>query len=423
MRFRCLPGALALACTLTAAPAPAQAVRAFVGARVMDGTGAAPLDNAVVLVEGDTIRAVGRAGTVTIPAGAERIDLGGRTLLPGLINAHGHVQDVQGIAQGPHLLTRENLERQLRLYARYGVTSVLSLGGEGDPGVALRAEPARGRARLFAAWQSINSQTAPEATAVVDSVVAKGIDWLKIRIDDNLGSTRKMPVDAWQAVIDRGRQKGVPTAAHIFYLEDARAVLEGGARFIAHSVRDLPVDKALVALLKQQDACYSPTLMREVQAYVYEATPGFFSDPFFLKGVDPAVVAHYSDPARQADARRRPTNARYRAALAMAQRNLGTLARLGVRIAMGTDSGLPGRFQGYFEHEELRLMVESGMTPMQALVAATGDAAACIGKAGQIGTLAPGAKADLLVLRRDPTRNILATRTIESVWVGGERVP
>ncbi|MGE0394733.1 MAG: hypothetical protein AB7P67_14300, partial [Vicinamibacterales bacterium] len=171
MRASRLAG-LCFVISVTGVPAGAQTVRAFVGARVMDGTGAAPVENAVVLVSGGVVRAVGHANAVSIPQGAERIDVTGRTILPGFVNAHGHVQGTRDLEQGPQFLTIENLERQLGIYARYGVTSVLSLGGEGDPGVAIRARPPAGRARLFAAWQSIDGQTAAETTVAVDRVAA-----------------------------------------------------------------------------------------------------------------------------------------------------------------------------------------------------------------------------------------------------------
>jgi imidazolonepropionase-like amidohydrolase len=92
-----------------------------------------------------------------------------------------------------------------------------------------------------------------------------------------------------------------------------------------------------------------------------------------------------------------------------------------VRIAMGTDTGPPGRFQGFFEHLELEMMVDAGLTPMQALVSATGDAARCHRKAGEIGSLAAGAAADLLILNANPLENIRNMRSIESVWINGKK--
>jgi imidazolonepropionase-like amidohydrolase len=418
---RLLPSLLLVA---AAQPSAAQqpVTRVFTGARIVDGTGAAPIDNGVLVVQGDKITDVGRLGRVSVPKNARQVRVDGRTIMPGFINAHGHVQNTRGMASGPQFYTRENLTRQLTLYARYGVTSVLSLGGEGHIGVALRNEPASGRARLFVSNQVIGAPTAEGAAAAVDAVASTGADWLKIRVDDNLGTTAKMPAAAWQAAIERGAQKKLPAAVHIFYLEDAKAVLRAGARMIAHSVRDRPVDAELLQLFKQANACYIPTLMREVQAFTYESTPAFFADPFFVRYADMTEVEALKDPARQAQMRSSTTAQRYKAALDVAMANLKRLADGGVPIAMGTDTGLPGRFQGYFEHMELELMVKAGLTPAQAITSATGGAAACIGKRGVVGSLERGAFADFVVYRDDPTRDIRSTHSVESVWIGGQKL-
>ena len=142
------------------------------------------------------------------------------------------------------------------------------------------------------------------------------------------------------------------------------------------------------------------------------------------KGVDQSIVAQLSDPNRQAQFRASngyKSGQQYKAGLEVAKRNLKTLSSQGVRIAMGTDTGPPARFQGFFEHLELEMMVEAGMTPMQALVSATGDAARCHQKTGQIGTIAPGAAADLLILGANPLDNIRNTRSIEQVWIAGAK--
>jgi imidazolonepropionase-like amidohydrolase len=129
-------------------------------------------------------------------------------------------------------------------------------------------------------------------------------------------------------------------------------------------------------------------------------------------------------PDRQAQVRSNPNTGRFKQVLELASRNLAQLKKAGVRVAMGTDSGAsPNRFPGYFEHMELELMVKAGLTPMEAIVAATGDAAACIKRAGVIGTLQPGAWADLAVYAASPVTDIRNTRTLESVWVSGEKLP
>ena len=249
-------------------------------------------------------------------------------------------------------------------------------------------------------------------------------DLLKIRVDDNLGSTRKMPEPAWRAVIDEAHQRNLKVAVHIYSLADAKATLEGGADFIAHSVRDVPVDEGFIAMLKSREVCYSPTFTREISTFIYDATPTWVDDPFFVKGVTPDIIAQLKDSKRQAQVRNGAgwkAGQQYKAGLEVAKRNLKTLVDRGVRIAFGTDTGPPARFQGFFEHLELELMVEAGLTPMQALVSATGDAARCHQRAGQFGTLAPGAAADLLILGANPLDHIRNTRSIEQVWINGRK--
>ena len=385
------------------------------------------IDSGTVIVQDGRITAVGPAASTPVPAGATRVDVKGKTLLPGLINAHGHVAATQGLQSNPSFYTRDNLVRQLKTYGQYGFTSVFSLGDDQEAGFALRGEQAKGplnRARIFVAGPVITGDTAEAARAMTDKVAAMKPDLLKIRVDDNLGSSRKMPEPAWRAVLERAHELGYRVAVHVFYLADAMATLSAGANFIAHSVRDRDVDAAFASALKRQNACYCPTFTREVSTFIYDSTPPWVTDPFFVKGVDQSIVAQLSDPGRQAQFRSSngwKAGQQYKAGLEVAKRNLKTLSSQGVRIAMGTDTGPPARFQGFFEHLELEMMVEAGMTPMQALVSATGDAATCHQQAGQIGSLAPGALADLLILGANPLDNIRNTRSIEQVWIAGAR--
>jgi imidazolonepropionase-like amidohydrolase len=416
---------LLLILLLTAAPdaATPSRVKAFVGARVIDGTAAVPTENAVIVVRDGRIEAVG--AKVPVPAGAERIDVAGKTVIPGLINAHGHVGDVLGLRSGPELNTTQNVLRQLALYARYGITTVYSLGGDAEPGFRARdAQEAASldRARIHVAGPVIVAATPDEARLKVDEVAALKPDLVKIRVDDNLGTVAKMAPAVYQAVIDQAHQRGLRVAAHIYYLDDAKGLLRAGADFIAHSVRDRDVDDELIGLLKQRDVCLCPTLMREVSTFVYESEPAFFADPFFLRDADPAVLAELRDPKRQAALRTSPSAQAYKKALEVASRNLKRLTDAGVRIAMGTDTGPPARFQGYFEHMELELMAKAGLTPRQVLQSATRDAAACMKATDGIGTIRPGARADFLVLGRNPLEDVRNTRTIESIWIAGNLV-
>ena len=207
------------------------------------------------------------------------------------------------------------------------------------------------------------------------------------------------------------------------YLDDAKGLLEAGADLIAHSVRDDAVDDRLVALLMENDVCYCPTLMREVSTFVYESRPAWFDDPFLLKEANPAVVEELASPAYQERVRNSRAAPIYKAALERARTNLKTLADASVGIAMGTDTGPAGRFQGYFEHRELELMVEAGLTPLRAIVASTGEAARCLRVDEELGTLEAGKWADFVVLNANPIDDIRHTRNIESVWIAGNPVP
>jgi imidazolonepropionase-like amidohydrolase len=398
---------------------------AFVGGRVIDGSGRV-IDNGTVIVTGATIAAVGPAST-PVPAGATRVDLKGKTILPGLVNAHGHVAATVGLQSDPkQFYTRDNLLRQLRTYAMYGVTTVFSLGDDQQAGFVLRNEnhTAADRAKVFVAGPVINGATAEEARAMTVKVAEMKPDLLKIRVDDNLGTSRKMPEPAWRAAIDEAHARKLPIAVHIYWLADAKATLAAGAGMIAHSVRDTAVDEAFISDLKSRDVCYSPTFTREISTFIYDTTPPWVDDPFFLKGAEKGVPEQLKDPKRHDQVRNGAgwkAGQQYKAGLEVAKRNLKTLVDRGVRIAFGTDTGPPARFQGFFEHLELEMMVEAGMTPMQAIVSATGDAARCHRRAGQFGTLASGAAADLLIVNGNPLDNIRNLRQIDAVWINGKK--
>ena len=398
-------------------PSATRQLQAWVGARVIDGTGRPAVENATLLVRDGRIAAVGTR--VKIPAGARRIDATGKSIIPGLINAHGHVND----------------PAQLGVYLRDGITTVLSLGG--DKEFALREQNAKAPVgtvpHLYIAGPIQDSTAIPGAVAVktpdegrknVDELARNKPDFIKLRVDDFLGARPKMSPEIYQAVIDEARKQGIRTAAHVVLLEDAKGVLRAGVDYIAHSVRDHEVDEEFIGLMKKNHAFYCPTLTREVAVFTYSETPSFFSDPFFLKEADPAEIAKMQDPKRQETVRNDKGALWYKEHLPVAMRNLKILSDAGIPIAMGTDSGGgPGRFQGYFEHLELEYETRAGLTPMQALVSATSGAAKAINISAQVGTLEKGKWADFLVLSANPLDDIRNTRKIESVWIGGVQVP
>ncbi|HEY4656639.1 MAG TPA: amidohydrolase family protein [Cyclobacteriaceae bacterium] len=398
-------------------------VTAFVGADIIDGTGSDPIRNGVLLISDGRVLSVGSVSQVEVPEGAGVIDVSGKTIIPGIINAHGHVGDVKGIEPGHY--SAENIQDQLELYARYGVTTVVSLGDDGREAELFRAavdtSASPGRARLYIAGTVVSGTTPEDAVAVVDENMRMGVDFMKIRVDDNLGSGTKMSEEVYRAVIDRSHEHGIRLAAHMYYLEDAKALLRSGADFIAHSVRDVAVDSSLIRLLKERNVCYCPTLTRDLSTFVYGEIPDFFEDPFFLREVDTTILQPLKDPQRRLQVRQSRSAQTYKQGLQRALKNLKTLSDSGVVIAFGTDSGVSGRFQGYFEHLEMELMAEAGLSPMEILTSATGSAARCL-DLKDVGTLEPGKLADFVVLDKDPIADITNTRGISSVWIGGKSV-
>lgn len=402
---------------LAAAILPAHAqTKAFTNARIAGSD-----TPSVMVVRAGKIEAIGPK--VKAPKDAEAVDLGGKFVIPGLISTHVHISDSQGTK--PRAYTDENTQRQLNLFAQYGVTTVWSLGGEQGPALKARdsqMSPSLNRARIFLAGDVIVGKTPDEARAMVAKVAAIRPDVIKIRVDDQLGTAEKMKPEVYRAVIDEAHKRGLRVAAHIFYLDDAKDLLRSGADVIAHSVRDKDIDDEFIALMKKRNVPYCPTLTREVSTFAYETVPSFFSDRFFQRYADTDVVAMLKEPKRQEAMRKSKAGQTYKAALPTATRNLKKAADAGITIAMGTDSGpSPERFQGYFEHLEMEMMSEAGMSNSQILKSATSDAAKTMKVAG-VGSLVKGAWADFVVLDRDPLADIRNTKSIASVWIAGNQV-
>lgn len=394
---------------------------AYSGAGIIVGDGSI-IHNGVLIVNGDgTIEACGPVEEVDIRAD-EVIDLTGKFIMPGIINTHGHVGDVKGIDPGHYSV--QNIKDQLKRYAYYGVTTVVSLGGDRQDAVPLRDVNYTGKpegARLYIAGGIVDGKSPSMVREQVDANVDMGVDFIKIRVDDNLGTSDKMSPEVYKAAIDRAHHHDKMMAAHMFYLDDAKLLLNAGADYLAHSVRDKEVDSEFIRMIKNTDACYCPTLARDLSTFIYETKAFFFEDPFFLEAYDASIF----QPLMSKESMERVKNSKsaqaYKDAIQIALKNLKTLSNAGVPIAFGTDSGVAKRFQGYFEHMEMNLMAQAGLGPETIIKAATGDAAKCM-KMDHIGILSAGKDADFLVLQQNPHSDIRAMRSIEQVFVKGVSV-
>ena len=413
-----LIGTLALERPTAQAPS-GNGVTALTGVRIIDGTGGPAVERGTIVISNGRITAAG--ASVQVPAGATRVDLAGKTVMPGMINAHAHVQNLTKT-----MPMRDDLVRRLRMYASYGITTAVSLGqvdtAEQAEIIKLRDEQDRialDRARVYTSGPSIRNQKTPdEARQTVNRYVDEKVDRIKTHVANN------MTPEVYAALIDQAHKRGLRAAAHVFFLKEAEMVLERGVDLIGHSVRDQDVTPAFIAEMKRRNVGYIPTLTRDLSLVVYESTPAFFTDPFFLRGmpVFREQVELLSTPGYQQKMRENPQTKVIKQALVQGTRNLKLLSDAGVTIALGTDSGTDeGRWQGYFEQVELEMMAKAGMTPMQVIVAATG-AAAQVSKLDHVGTIAAGKAADLLVLDANPLQDILNTRKIHSVWIAGRRM-
>ncbi len=429
--------------TAGSAAQPAASVLVIGGANIWDGTGRPMIQDGVVVVSAGRIQAIGPRAKTPIPAGATVIQAKGKTLIPGLINAHGHVGMTKGLKAGPENYGAENILAHLRQYARYGVTTVMSLGTDFEAIFKLRgpasAEEAP-RATVFTAGRGFTGKAGYPAVLPgnagvpreVDSVeevrqqvaelARQKVDVVKIWVDDHWGHYKKIRPELSRAIIAEAHKHGLRVMAHIFYLEDAKQLVAAGLDGMAHSVRDREIDDELLRLLKQKKTFAVPTLVREESTFVYAEPPAFLDDPFFNRWIDPNVIQQLKDPAWGARVKADPDFSKYPGQLKMAQRNLKKLWDAGVLVAFGSDTGPPARFQGFFEHRELELMVAAGLTPAQALQAATSNAAAALRISSDFGALAKGKRADLILLDADPLADIRNTRKINKVWIGGREV-
>jgi len=422
-------------------PALADAPVALEGAEVFDGE--RRIGRATILVADGVIGAIGPSGSVAVPAGARRIDLAGRAVVPGLISAHSHVGNSAGAETGGRFYTRENVLAQLRQFAAYGVTTVTALGLGPAAFFDIREEVRRGGtdgADLLGAGMGVgvpdgtppagpmnlnDSQVArpgtpEEAREAIRAMARRRVDIVKLWVDDLNGTVPMMRPEIILAATEEAHAHRLRVAAHIHDLEQARIVVRSGVDIVAHGIRDKPVDAALVAAMRERNTWYIPTIQINEANYIYADRPELLADPFFARALNAGLRAQFGDPEWRRSALAGAASSREE--VAVNQRNLKALHAAGVRIGFGTDSGATAiRIPGFAEHRELELMVEAGLTPEQALRCATGQSAELLGLEDR-GLLRQGRRADLLVLDADPQADIRNIHRIRAVWQRGREV-
>jgi len=389
-------------------------------ATVIDGTGNAPQRDTTIVMENGRIRDIGPSALVQAPAGAALLDLSGKFIVPGIINAHGHVG--------------ANRDPQLRQYALYGVTTTTSMSFDDDDIVQFKEEQRhsnlRGARILTVKYRFMSAPNipgsevkTPEAARVkVDEIVAKGADFVKVWVDAQGGRSPKLTPEFCAAVFDQARKYNKTTMAHIVDYADAKKMVELGVDILAHDVRDRVMDDGFIATLKQRNVSVISTLAREESMFVYGDSPAWLDDPFFRKGLMGEQTAKLTQ--KVAEQAKDPQRERLKKALEIDKINIKKMVDAGVRVALGTDSGgALDRFfiQGFAEHRQMQLMVEAGLTPMQVIQTFSKGASETLRIDKDFGTLLRGKAADLLVLGRSPLENITNMRGIEAVYLGGRK--
>lgn len=374
----------------------------YEGARLIVGDGSAPIENSAFIVTNNRFTQIGQRGQVTIPAGAARVDLTGKTVMPAIVDTHTHMA-----------VTRDALVDQLQRKAYFGVGVVMSLGQDtGDVAFQVRDELIPNGARLRTAGRGITMPEpgrteAPywitseaEGRKAVQELAARKVDFVKIWVDDRDGMYKKLTPALYGPIIDEAHKQQLRVTAHIFTLEDAKGLLRAGIDAFAHGIRDRDIDDEIVGMFKQRPNFF---LVPNLPDRGVAVNLGWLSDAVPAGELAKLQAAATNRPAAQQT-------------YGIQARNLAKLNAAGVRVALGTDGNV-----AWAHHLEMEDMVAAGMTPAQVIVASTRTAAEML-KMNDVGTVAAGKSADFLVLDANPLDDITNTRKIASVYLRGAAV-
>jgi len=423
---------VAVACSIhTSAQNTGGSATLFEGARLIAGDGSAPIDNSAFLVQGDSITWVGRRGERLPPAGAARVDLTGKTVMPSLIDGHNHIGlvNVRDGSNAKENYTRENLIDQLERYAYYGVSAALSMGLEADMELALqlRDEVLPNAARFYTAGKGIaatqmggptgdarlgipwGAATEAEGRQRVRDLKAKGVRFVKIWVDDREGAVPKLAPNVYRAIINEAHANGMQVLAHLSRtsaLADSKDLFAAGVDGFVHTVRDVDVDAEYLALVKAHPKVWigpnipGPGQTLEEVALLAETVPA-------------GQIASLRKAIAARTAAGNPPNALFE----LHCRNLRKVHDAGMVIGMGTD----GTGDGFGAHEQIASYTRCGLTTAEAIVAATGTNARILGL-DRLGVMAAGKEASFNVLDANPLDDIRNTRRIASVYLRGKEV-
>src|SRR5262245_18035341 len=412
----------------------------FQNVRLIPGDGSPAIQDAFVTVENGKITKIGSKAEVPAPKGALHVDLAGQTIMPVLVNLHGHVGLIKAGNFSTENYSRESVLNDVYRYGYYGVEYVASLGTDTDVAFSVRDEQRQGKlsgGQLYTAGRGITTKggwptpilkgvpmevgTEAEARKAVNDMAAKKVDLIKIWVDDNMGALPKLNPALSAAIIDEAHKKNLKVVAHVFYLADAKDLVKAGVDGLVHSIRDHEVDDDLINQMKAKNVIYTPTLTAHESKFVYVDKPSWLGEQSMREVFPAQLSAFTASDVFLGKMRRDPNLPKFREQYAMAQKNLKKMAAAGVKIGLGTDSGAANTFTGYFEHRELELMEAAGMAPADIIKTTTATSAEFLGiKDG--GVLAPGKNANFLVLTANPLDKARNSREIFTIYMNGHEI-